>query len=105
MDKKEIRIGELKPVYSDAVMVSYTTTWKADKSGKKAEKKEHMVKVFFGDSTTNVPVAYVVMNTINARNLVGALQNQLNSIEKDAKNTKIPNRAKPAESSSGAYIG
>jgi hypothetical protein len=105
MDKKEMRIGELKPLYSDAAMVSYTTTWKADKSGKKAEKKEHMVKIFFGDSTTNVPVVYLVMNTINARNLVSAIQNQLNSIEKDSKSSRIPGKAKPVESSSGSYIG
>ena len=105
MDKKEMRMGELKPLYSDAAMVSYTTTWKADKSGKKAEKKEHMIKVFFGDSTTNVPVAYVVMNTINARNLMNAIQNQLASIEKDSKNTKIPGKAKPVDTGSGAYIG
>jgi len=104
MDKKEIRMGELKPMYSDAIMVNYTTTWKPDKSGKKAEKKEHMVKVLFGDSTTNVPVAYVVLNTINARNLANAIQNQLGSIEKDSKTSKVPERPKPV-SSSGSYIG
>lgn len=105
MDKKEMRVGDIKPMYSDAALVSYTTTWKADRGGKKAEKKEHMVKIFFGDSTTNAPVAYVVLNTINARNLINAIQNQLNSIEKDSKSTKIPGKAKPVESSSGAYIG
>ncbi|HJW96961.1 MAG TPA: hypothetical protein VJ485_02255 [archaeon] len=104
MDKKEIRMGEIKPLYSDAIMVNYTTTWKPDKSGKKAERKEHMVKVLFGDSTTNVPVAYVVMNTINARNLLNAIQNQLNSIEKDSKTNKVPEKPKPV-STSGGYIG
>ena len=104
MDKKEIRMVEIKPLYSDAIMVNYTTTWKPDKSGKKAERKEHMVKVLFGDSTTNVPVAYVVMNTINARNLLNAIQNQLNSIEKDSKTNKVPEKPKPV-STSGGYIG
>ena len=104
MDKKEIRMGEIKPMYSDAIMVNYTTTWKPDKSGKKAERKEHMVKVLFGDSTTNVPVAYVVLNTINARNLLNAIQNQLNSIEKDSKTNKVPERPKPV-STAGSYIG
>jgi hypothetical protein len=104
MDKKEIRIGELKPVYADAFMASYTTTWKPDKTGKKAEKKEHMVKIIFGDSTTNTPVAYVVMNTINARNLVSALQNQIISIEKDAKTTSVPQKPQTT-SASGSYIG
>jgi hypothetical protein len=104
MDKKEIHMGEIKPLYSDAIMVNYTTTWKPDKSGKKAERKEHMIKVLFGDSTTNVPVAYVVLNTINARNLVNAIQNQLNSIEKDAKTSKVPEKPKPV-STSGGYIG
>ena len=104
MEKKEIRLGELKPLYSDAIMASYTTTWKPDKSGKKAEKKEHMVKIIFGDSTTNAPVAYIVMNTINAKNLVGAIQNQLNSIEKDAKTSEVPEKPKTVSTSS-SYIG
>ena len=102
--KKEINIRDLKPVYSDVIMASYTTTWKPDKSGKKAEKKEHMVKVIFGDSTTNLPVAYIVMNTINARNLVNAVQNQLASIEKDAKTSNVPQKPKPV-TTSGSYIG
>jgi len=102
--KKEINIRDLKPVYSDAIMASYTTTWKPDRTGKKAEKKEHMVKVIFGDSTTNLPVAYIVMNTINARNLVNAVQNQLASIEKDAKTSNVPQKPKPV-TTSGSYIG
>jgi len=104
MDKKEIHIGDIKPLYSDAIMASYTTTWKPDKTGKKAEKKEHMVKVIFGDSTTNAPVAYIVMNTINARNLVNAIQSQLDSIEKDAKTSNVPQKPKPV-TTSGSYIG
>jgi hypothetical protein len=104
MDKKEIRLGELKPVYSDAIMASYTTTWKPDKTGKKAEKKEHMVKIIFGDSTTNAPVSYIVMNTINARNLINAIQGQLDSIEKDSKTSKIPEKPRPV-STGGSYIG
>ena len=104
MEKKEISLAGIKPVYSDAIMASYTTTWKPDKTGKKAEKKEHMVKVIFGDSTTNAPVAYIVMNTINARNLVNAILNQLNSIEKDAKTSNVPQKPKPV-TTSGSYIG
>jgi len=105
MDKKEIQFGNVKPVYSDAIMANFTTTWKPDKTGKRAEKKEHMVKIVFGDSTTNMPVAYVVMNTINARNLVNIIHNQLEAIERDAKNTKIPEKSKPTVSTSGGYIG
>ena len=105
MEKKEIQFGNVKPVYSDAIMANYTTTWKPDKSGKRAEKKEHMVKMVFGDSTTNMPVAYVVMNTINARNLMNIIQNQLNAIEKDSKTNKIPEKSKPTVSTSGGYIG
>jgi len=104
MEKKEIQFGNLRPVYSDLIMANYTTTWKPDKSGKKAEKKEHIVKIVFGDSTTNMPVAYVVMNTINARNLVNIIQNQLNAIEKDSKTNKVPEKPKPI-STSGGYIG
>jgi ABC-type methionine transport system ATPase subunit len=104
MEKKEIQFDNVKPVYSDAIMANYTTTWKPDKSGKKAEKKEHMVKIVFGDSTTNMPVAYVVMNTINARNLMNILQSQLEAIEKDAKTNKVPEKPKPV-STSGGYIG
>jgi hypothetical protein len=104
MDKKEIQFAGLKPVYSDAIIANYTTTWKPDKSGKRAEKKEHMVKIVFGDSTTNMPVAYVVMNTINARNLANIIQNQLEAIEKDSKTSKVPEKPKPV-STSGGYIG
>ncbi|MCX6814240.1 MAG: hypothetical protein NTY20_01120 [Candidatus Aenigmarchaeota archaeon] len=104
MDKKEIQFGNIRPVYSDAIIVNYTTTWKPDRTGKKAEKKEHMIKIVFGDSTTNMPVAYVVMNTINARNLMNAIKNQLDAIEKDAKTNKVPERPKPISTSSG-YIG
>jgi hypothetical protein len=104
MEKKEIQFGNLRPIYSDLIMVNYTTTWKPDKSGKKAEKKEHMVKIVFGDSTTNMPVAYVVMNTINARNLVNIIQDQLNAIEKDSKTNKVPEKPKTV-STSGGYIG
>jgi hypothetical protein len=105
MEKKELQFGNLRPVYSDVIMVNYTTTWKPDKSGKKAEKKEHMVKIVFGDSTTNMPVSYVVMNTINARNLANIILNQLESIRKDAGTSKIPEKQKPAVSTSGGYIG
>ena len=106
MDKKEVNMGSIKPVYSDAVIVNFTTTWKPDKTGKKTERKEHMVKVIFGDSTTNVPVAYVVMNTINARNLIAILRNQLDAIEKDSKTNKIPGKPQPTISgTTGAYIG
>lgn len=105
MEKKEVQFGNLKPVYSDVIMVNYTTTWKPDKSGKKAEKKEHMVKIVFGDSTTNMPVSYVVMNTINARNLANILQNQLEAINKDAGTNRIPEKPRPALSTSGEYIG
>jgi len=104
MEKKEIQFGDVKPVYSDAIMANYTTTWKPDKSGKRAEKKEHMVKIVFGDSTTSMPVAYVVMNTINARNLANIIQNQLEAIEKDSKTNKVPEKPKPI-STSGGYIG
>lgn len=103
MEKKEIQMN-LRPLYSDAIMASYTTTWKPDRSGKKAEKKEHMVKIIFGDSTTNAPVAYIVMNTINARSLINAIQSQLDSIEKDAMTDKVPQKPKPV-STAGGYIG
>ncbi len=103
MEKKDMHV-DLKPVYSDAVMASYTTTWKPDKTGKKAEKKEHMVKIIFGDSTTNAPVAYIVMNTINAKSLANAIHSQLDSIEKDAKTNKVPEKPKPV-STGGGYIG
>jgi hypothetical protein len=104
MEKKEVQFGNVKPVYSDAIMANYTTTWKPDKTGKKAERKEHMVKIVFGDSTTNMPVAYIVMNTINARNLANIIQNQLEAIEKDSKTNKVPEKPKPV-STAGGYIG
>lgn len=107
---KQINLNaNILPVYTDGAICNVGTTWKPDKSdknGKKALKKEYMVKVLFIDTSTNIVVSNMVMNTINAENLIEALQKSLEFVVKDSKTDKIPEMKEvTASTTHEGYIG
>lgn len=83
--------SDIKPLYSDEIIVAHTV--KAGKDEKNKIKKEGHLHLIFLDMTTQKPISKVVISPITAKGLTKALTESVQKLDKELKTKELPKRA------------
>jgi hypothetical protein len=82
--------SDIKPLYSDEVLVAHTIKTGKDEKGK-LTKEGHLFLIFV-DATNQKPIAKIAVSPLTAKGMLKALSESVTKIDKELKSKSLPKR-------------